>query len=139
MASNSVKINVGRLLEIRVDAGFRTEGDVDDLFDAITAEVRRAGVTKAIGAVDWRNCPFMAPAAAARLTERMMASNTRTERSAALARPDSQMLVLQFLRVIREAKMTDRKLFLDPLPLLQWLDEVLTPDESLRLRAFLGV
>ena len=139
MASNTAKINVGRLLEVRVDAGYRTEGDVDDLFDAITAEVRLAGVAKAIAAVDWRNCPFMAPAAAVRLTEQMMAANIRTERSAALALPDSPMVVLQFLRVIREAKMTDRKLFLAPLPLVQWLGEVLTADESLRLQAFLGL
>lgn len=139
MASNTAKINVGRLLEVRVDAGYRTEGDVDDLFEAIVAEVRLAGIPKTIVAVDWRNCPFMAPAAAVRLTERMMASNTRTERSAALALPNSPLVVLQFLRVIREAGLPDRKLFFAPQPLVQWLGEVLTAEESLRLRAFIGV
>jgi hypothetical protein len=139
MGSNTAKINVGRLLEVRADAGYGTVRDVDAIFEAITAEVRRAGIPKTVAVVDWRKCSFMAPAAAVRLTERMTTANTHTERSAALALPDSPLVVLQFLRVIREAGMPDRKLFFAPAPLVQWLDEVLTAEESLRLRAFIGV
>jgi hypothetical protein len=139
MASNTAKINVGRLLEIRVEAGYRTAEEVDELFDAVGAEVRRAAVAKVVAAVDWRKCPIMAPVAAARMAERMTTMNARTERSAALALSNSSIAVLQFLRVIREAGLPDRKLFFAPMPLVNWLGEVLTADESTRLREFIGV
>jgi hypothetical protein len=46
--------------------------------------------------------------------------------------------VLQFLRVIREADLPDRKLFFDEQSLVSWLDEVLSPGERERLRVFLS-
>jgi hypothetical protein len=138
MASNTAQINVGRLLEIRADAGYRTAEEVDELFSAVGAEVRRAGIAKAVTVVDWRKCPIMAPIAAARMTERMTGVNARTERSAALALADSSIAVLQFLRVIREAGLPHRKLFFAPAPLVDWLGEVLTAEESTRLREFIG-
>ena len=47
------------------------------------------------------------------------------------------MAVLQFLRVIKDAKLPDRKLFYEPIELTEWLTEVLEPAETQRLREFL--
>jgi hypothetical protein len=87
--------------------------------------------------VDWRRCPLMSPAAATRIGQRIAASNSRTDRSAALASPDAPLAVLQFVRLIREAGNTNRKLFFNEAELESWLAEILTPPETKRLREFL--
>lgn len=136
---NTAKLSVGRLLEIRADAGYRSAADVDALFDTIERElVTLPPDTRHIAVVDWRRCPVMSPEAAQRITVRIAAVNPRPERSAALATKDASVAVLQFLRVIREAGLPDRKLFFDQAELLDWLREVLSPSETQRLRAFLS-
>jgi hypothetical protein len=138
LAENTARLVVGRLLEIRADAGYRTPADVDTLFDTIERTVGRLTTGgQHITVVDWRRCPVMAPEAAARIAVRMASANGRTERSAALASSDAPVAVLQFLRVIREAGLPDRKLFSDEVELRRWLEEVLTPAEAARLRQFL--
>jgi hypothetical protein len=138
MAANTARVRVGRLLEIRTDAGHRSAADVDALFDEIHRELSRLPATqKHVTVVDWRHCPLMSPEAAARITHHISMVNARTERSAALARDDAPTAVLQFVRVIREAGLPDRKLFFDEQDLAAWLGEVLTPAERERLRAFL--
>jgi hypothetical protein len=138
MASNTAIIKVGRLLEIRADAGYRTAQEVDVLFDTIEREVDKLPLTnKHVTVVDWRRCPIMAPEAAERIAARIAGVNDRTERSAAIASKDSATAVLQFLRVIRDAKLPDRKLFFEESELSEWLAEVLTGFELRRLRDFL--
>jgi hypothetical protein len=135
---NTARFAVGRLLEIRADAGYRTAADVDLLFDHIDQEVARLPeTTRHVTVVDWRRCPVMSPEAVERIGVRIGSMNARTDRSAALATQDAPVAVLQFLRVIREAGLPDRKLFFDAAELIDWLQGVLTPSESLRLRAFL--
>jgi hypothetical protein len=80
----------------------------------------------------------MAPEAAERIAQRIAGTNARTERSAALASPDAPVAVLQFLRVIREAGLPDRRLFFHETELQRWLEEVLTPAEAARLGDFLS-
>jgi hypothetical protein len=87
--------------------------------------------------VDWRHCPLMAPEAAEFLIARMVAVNPGTERSAAISRQDAPVAVLQFLRLIRDAGFSDRRLFFSEDELCSWLGEVLSSAESMRLRAFL--
>jgi hypothetical protein len=41
MPSNSARMQVGRLLEIRADAGYRTRADVDALFDMMEREISK--------------------------------------------------------------------------------------------------
>jgi len=138
MPENTARLRVGRLLEIRADAGYRTAADVDALFDAIDRQLARLpGAQQHVTVVDWRRCPVMAPEAAARIATRIASLNGRTERSAALASSDSPVAVLQFLRVIREAGLPDRKLFFDVFEMLPWVTEVLTPSEAARLTDFL--
>jgi hypothetical protein len=138
VAVNSARLVVGRLLEIRADAGYRTAADVDALFDEIEREVAHLPPqAHHLTVVDWRRCPVMAPEAADRIAARIASTNARTERSATLASSEAPVALLQFLRVIREAGLPSRKLFFDAGQLQQWLDEVLTPPESHRLREFL--
>jgi len=139
MSENTAGITVGRLLEVRAGAGYRTAADVDAIFDAIGREVSKLPAdVHHVTVVDWRHCPLMSPEAADHMLQRIASVNSSTERSAALARDDSPLAVLQFVRLIRDANLPDRKLFTDANELYHWLAEVLTPSERVRLRAFLS-
>jgi len=135
---NTATLRVGRLIEIRADLGYRSAADVDALFEQLRREIARLpSDTAHVTVVDWRRCPVMCPEAAARIAHQISTVNARTERSAALASHNAPVAVLQFLRVIREAGLPDRKLFFDHSELTSWLSEVLSPVEQHRLRAFL--
>jgi hypothetical protein len=137
MSTNTAEIRVGRLLEVRIAAGYRTVEDVDQLFDALDAAVARLppGV-KHVTVADWTRCTVMTPTATTRLRERMALTNLHTERSAVLVVSDLPTAVVQFLRVIREAQHPDRKLFFSSGELVTFLGEVLTPEETERVRQF---
>jgi len=130
---------VGRLLEIRASAGYRTRADVDAMFAQIEREGAKlpAGVQH-VAVVDWRHCPLMSPEAAEQMLHKITSINTHTERSAALAREDAPLAVLQFVRLIRDANLPNRKLFVHTSELVAWLSEVLTAPERERLQAFLN-
>jgi hypothetical protein len=140
MPLNTAQLRVGRLLEVRAADGFRSVASVDRMFENVERELSSlpAG-QRHVTIADWRECQVMSPEAARRLSTRMASTNLRTERSAALAAQGSPTTVLQFLRVIRESGHPDRKLFFSEVELIDWLAEVLTPAETLRLRVFLGV
>ena len=130
---------MGRLLEIRAAAGYRTAAAVNSLFDTLEKEVRKLPTgARLVTAVDWRPCPLMSPEASQLIAQRIAATNKYTERSAALVNRDAPVSVLQFLRVIREADLPDRKLFHDPDELVRYLGEVLSATELARLRIFLA-
>jgi len=139
MRANTARIVVGRLLEIRAAAGYRSVADVDALFAQVGAEIAKLPPgTRHVTVVDWRFCPVMSPAAAEYLTAQMAGKNSSTERSAALARQDAPIAVLQFVRVIREANNPARRLFFEEDEVYAWLSEVLSPAERGRLREFLN-
>ncbi len=140
MPSNTVAIRVGRLMEIRVDAGYRNDEEVDQVFAAIATEIRaRAPAAQSLITVaDWRRCPLLEERAAARLSERMAGNNPLMVRSAALVSPSSPTAVLQFARLIRESNSDNRRMFTHVPPLVAWLSDLLTPAELERLRAFLS-
>ncbi|HEU4583687.1 MAG TPA: hypothetical protein VFS67_35765 [Polyangiaceae bacterium] len=139
MPLNTVAIVQGRLLEIRADAGYRSLQDVEQVTRAIQRESMKVPLNlRAVTVVDWRRCPVMSDDASARLLEHMRSTNPRVERSAALASQKSSIAVLQFLRLVRESSHRDRRLFFEPEPLIEWLGEVLTPEELQRLREFLA-
>jgi hypothetical protein len=139
MLANTAEVRVGRLLEVNVRVGYRTVSDVDTLFDEIDREVTKIPPSQRIvTCADWRFCPVMAPETSARLAKRIERYNSRTERSVAVVRPDSPTAVMQFARLIREANFPDRKAFLSVQSAIDWLDEILAPEESARLREFLN-
>jgi hypothetical protein len=139
VAMNTAEIRVGRLVEVRVDAGYRSAADVHALFAAIKATLAGRPEKRFVTVVDWRRCPVMSSEAAQCALEEMTRSNPRVERSAALTSPHSPTAVLQFLRLVRESNNDDRQLFRDPDALVAWLAEVLLPEEAARARQFLEV
>jgi hypothetical protein len=139
VARNTAEIRVGRLLEVRATAGYRTASNVDLLFDALDQEIRKMpSRVRVVTAVDWRFCPLMSPEAAQHIGKRMAANNERMERCGALVNRDAPLSVLQFLRVVREADHPDRKLFFDQIECVQYLAELLSPAELARMYAFLA-
>lgn len=136
VAANTAQLRVGRLLEIRADAGYRTSAEVDAMFEAMAREQVPGRLVVVL--VDWRRCPLMSPIAAERMTERMAGHNGFVERSAALADAGAPVAVLQFLRLIRDAGRADRRLFFNERELVAWLSQVLTPDEARRVPQFLA-
>lgn len=135
---NTAEIHVGRLLEIRVADGYRSVADVDALFAAIAAAIQGKFCEQFVLVADWRSCTLMSSEAAQRALERMTRNNRFIERSAILSSPRSPTAVLQFLRVVRESNHEKRRLFQEISALVQWVAEVLTPEELARLGRFLG-
>jgi hypothetical protein len=137
--SNTVDIVIGKLVEIRISAGFRDVGEVDALFAEIGRQVgtKLAPTSKCATVADWRHCTVLHEAAAGRLLSRMTGNNARIVRSAALASRDSASAVMQFMRLIRQSGTAHRQLFFDENALVAWMGEVLTVTERARLRQFL--
>jgi hypothetical protein len=139
MSENTARLTVGRLLEVRADAGYRSPADVEAIFQAIGREVGKLPPNAPhVTVVDWRHCPLMSPEAAEHMLKKIAGLNTNTLRSAALASDSAPLAVLQFVRLIRDAKLPDRKLFTNAHELEGWLAEVLTLAEQARLRVFLA-
>lgn len=135
---NRCAVNVGRLLEVRADTGYRTAEDVDAIFAQIARESTRVPPGQRLVIVtDWRRCPIMSDAASERMLSMLTRGNAIVERSAALASNDSPLAVLQFLRLIRESKHPDRRLFHAAAELTHWLRPCLNDTEAARLQAFL--
>ena len=139
MVGNNAVIRVGRLLEVTVDAGYGGVEDVDRLFDGADEVLARLPGPRPrhVTVVDWSRCPVMSPEAAERAVQRMALTNGRTERTAAFASKVSLAVVLQLVRLVREAGNPDRRLFFEAPSLESWLGELLDAGEKARLREFM--
>ena len=131
---NTCKIHAGRLLEIRVGAGYRTVADVDEMIAMIGAEFARTPEpTRILIAADWRRCRVFTPDVAQRATEMLTRTNPRVERSTILHDPGQATSVLQVMRLAREAQLPYRRVFTDAQEMRAWLAEVAQPNELARL------
>jgi hypothetical protein len=138
-------MTMGRLLEIRVNSGFRTVAEVDAMFQQVALVVAtnmpptRSGEPppQHVTIADWRKCVLMSAEAATRLQEGMAKTNPTVLRAAALASRSSPSAVMQFLRIVRDSQHEGRKLFFEEEPVVEWLGQVLTVTETARLRQFL--
>lgn len=139
MDTNTCEVRVGRLMEIRVERGFNSIEDVEDMRGNITrAFATIPSDTSVVIAADWRRTKLMASDAADAFGKMIGSFNARIERSGILSSQAPPIAVLQFLRVVRESKHPNRKLF-DSLPdLADYLNELLTPAEAERLQVFLA-
>lgn len=139
MIRNTCEFVTGRLLEIRVAAGYRAVSDVDHMIGMIEERVAKLppGEKYAIAA-DWRPVHVMPPDTAARAREMLLAVNPRVTRSSVLTSPENRTVNLQVARIIREAENPNRRHFASADEMHAWLSEVLTPEESARLKTFLG-
>jgi hypothetical protein len=138
VAKNFAQIKVGRLLEIRSTAGYRTKEDVDGLLASYYAATKPLPPgSQYVTIVDHRYCPIMAPDAATYLSEAMRLTNDRTVRSATLTSEESASATLQYSRVVRDTGHASRRIFAQVNDAIVWLSQVLTPEERERLVRFL--
>lgn len=138
MTANTCEVHVGRLLEIRVSKGYHTPEDVDAMMEAMRACVQQLSHAKHVTVADWRACKLMSAAACERATQMFLASNPTTERAAILCSEQSPTAVWQFLRLVSTGDNPNRRLSKSVAEVVEWLGEVLTPEERARLEAFLA-
>jgi len=138
MSSNTCEANVGRLLEIRVGAGYQSVRDVDRMIAMMQHQMSQltAG-QKFVIAADWRKVTMMSPETAARAREMLTRSNPRVIRSTILTLPDRSAANLQVVRLVREAESENRRHFTSAHEQYRWLCDVLTEPEQIRLYDFL--
>jgi hypothetical protein len=139
MLRNTCEFVTGRLLEIRVAAGYRSVADVDEMIAMIMKNVAKLSPEEKYAIVaDWRNVHVMAPDTAAGARKMLAAVNPRVTRSAILTAPANPTTNLQTVRLIREAENPNRRHFTSTRELHAWLAEVLTSEEAARLETFLA-
>jgi hypothetical protein len=139
MSTNTCEFVTGRLLEIRVAAGYRSVADIDDMIAMIMNNIAKLSpAEKCTIVADWRNVHVMAPDIAAAAREMLAAVNPRVTRSAILTAPANPTTNLQTVRLIREAENPNRRHFTSTTQLHAWLAEVLTAEEAARLETFLA-
>ena len=138
MAKNTCEFAVGRLLEIEVAAGYQSVADVDDMIRMIGERLAAVPPNeKVVIAADWRAVQVMAPETGERARQMLAGVNSRVKRSAILTLADHSTTNLQVVRLVREAENRDRRHFTSLPAMHAWLSEVLSPDESARLKVFL--
>lgn len=139
MFENTIEVRVGRLVEIRV-SGYASAADVHAMLRR-TKERTGASMPNslAVTAADWRNCAVLAPDAAEEVGKMLRGANAVTERAALLYSDRSPTAVMQFMRLLADAKNPNRRMFSKPEPMAAWLSEVLSDEEARRLREFLGL
>jgi len=137
-ASNTAEIRVGRLLEVRSGAGYRTKADVDGLFDAIwKARLNIAPGVAHVTISDRRMTRAMAPEAAAYLKERLHVFEECTQRAATVVSPGMSIMPLQLQRAI-QPELREYQVFEDEERAIAYLSDLLTYEERKRLRLFLA-
>jgi hypothetical protein len=135
---NRCQVVVGRLLEIDVRAGYRTTADVDEMIQNIKQQFGTiAEPTRIVIAADWRRCRVLTPEVSERVTQMLVGTNTRLERSAILHDSTQATSILQVMRIVREANFPNRRVFTDPYEMEAWLSELLTTEERERLAGLL--
>lgn len=126
-------------MEIRIEAGFHSEADVDTQIERVKKAMSElAPDVHVVIVADWRRVPIMPPAAAARARLLLTTTSERIERSGILASQSSAAALLQFFRLVKESRHPNRKVLTTPEELEQWLKPLLTEAERNRLREFLS-
>ena len=136
----TVESHVGVLIELRFD-GTATLDDVARFKAETAAMVTRLWERdhrRVVLCTDLRATQLFAPEVARQIIDLMRGDNPRVDRNGVLGNA-SALLTLQVQRLLIEAGSPGRRKIFTELPaLVDWLDEVLTPGERVRLRAFLG-
>jgi hypothetical protein len=131
----SAECRVGRLVEARLLAP-RTTQQIADFTDALRRTFQAAGPSCVICA-DWRMTHLLAPDVADALVQLLRRGNAHVERSGVLLPNNDALFGLQVERVFREANHPSRRAFRRASVMRAWLAEVLDPEETRRLNAFL--
>jgi hypothetical protein len=135
---NTCSFVVGRLMEIRVGAGYHAVQDVDEMIGMMIEQLSRMPEDfKFIIAADWRRVTVMPQDTAERAREMLARSNPRVIKSSILIDPSHATTGLQVFRLVKEAENANRRHFTDAAQQISWLSDVLTTQELQRLRTFL--
>lgn len=135
---NTCELNVGKLLEIRVDAGYQVPADVDAMIGLIANVLGSLPAhERIIIAADWRRCSLFGPGTADRALAMLTRANPRLLRSGILIRPDSPTALMQVMRLVGQAQSPDRRVVTSSEEMISWLSPVTTPKELARLKVFL--
>jgi hypothetical protein len=132
---------VGRLIEVRHDAGYQMRADMDTLMARMKLLLVGRSVDAPIVVVaDWRLCNqlVLATDLADGILAIMNLANPYLLRSANLVRADMPTALLQVVRLVSEAQLKVRRIFTSPNDLSEWLREVTTAEEQARLTLFLA-
>jgi hypothetical protein len=126
---------VGRLVELRVHTPMKLE-------EMLALRARHLEVLQSIAGsyvivTDLRHAHVFPPDITEAFIQMMGRINPDLERSAVLIN-ESAVLGMQAERAIGEAGNPNRRSFREPWTLLDWMSEVLTPQELARLKQFLA-
>jgi hypothetical protein len=88
--------------------------------------------------IDARRMVVLAPGQSERLLEILRRPSPGLLRRASLLPSAGGVVALQVARLIRESNAVDMRAFTDRAALVEWLGELLTPEEAARLLVFLG-
>lgn len=139
-AVNTCEIVAGRLMEIRLAAGYRSVADVDDMIRMMVRKFTTLPVgARVVIAADWRGISVMSQETSERAKVMLTQSNPRVLRSSILIGEQRHTASLQVVRLVREADNQERRCFASAAEQYEWLAEVLTDDERARLAVFLGL
>jgi hypothetical protein len=133
-ASFSADCRVGRLVEARL-VWLATPADVAAFVSVMQAAFAKAGPASVICA-DWRDAGVLPPEVGDALIDLLRRGNRHFARSAVLL-PQHPTFSLQVERLFREAGNKERRAFRTAHAQLDWLSEVLTPEERGRAAEFL--
>jgi hypothetical protein len=126
-------------MEIRIAAGFSTEADIDAQIDRVKrAMVKLPSNVRVIIAADWRKLTIMPKPVAERAVKLLTTTSDRIERSGILASPTSATTLMQFFRIVQESHHPSRKVVTSEAELEEWVGPMLTPEELVRYRTFIG-
>src|ERR1019366_2882742 len=117
---------VGRLIEIRHDAGYQVRADVDTLMARMKLLlVGRSGDASMAVVADWRLCNqlVLGTDLADDILAIMKLANPYLLRSANLVRADMPTALMQVMRFVSEAQLKGRRVFTSPNDLTEWLRE----------------
>ncbi len=127
---------VGRLIEARLFT-MQSLSEASLFQDQMRAAFRRAG-SGALICADWRPANVMPPDVADRIAGTLRDSRALIARSAILISRERATFNLQVERVVREAQNPVRRTFREMVPMLDWLGELMSPDEAKRAVTFLA-
>jgi hypothetical protein len=137
-ASYRVEHQRGRLIEANV-LRLTTAEDADAYAAAVIAKAEASKSHRSpVLCADHRAANIYPPAVADRLALAFVPNNSRFERIAILVAPENATLLMQLLRLTREAGSDRRRVCLNASEAIEHLAKSLDADELERVRAFLS-
>ena len=121
----------GRVLLVRVDTGYRTVAQVNDMEAVMHQEMKRLpSGERCVVAADWRAVPIFSPETADRIQQMFRAISVYISRSGVLTARENALGSLQANRIISESVDGNRRRrFTAPLLMLEFLSESMTVPE----------